>query len=57
MSIRTALGDMGNIHLSQSKRVMSAANQAHLRNKTRSIRTYQKTDSAIRRQISKRSLV
>lgn len=56
MNLRTALSDMGEIHMSQSERVSSAANQARLRNQTRRTRAYRKTASTIRRQIAIRSL-
>lgn len=54
---RTTLNDMSNIHMFQSNRVKSAANQAHLRNATRRARSHQKVNQAITRQINKRSLV
>lgn len=56
MSIRITINDLGNIHMSQSGRVKTAADQAHLRTKTRSSRSHRKVNTAIQRQISNRSL-
>ena len=51
--IRTMLDGVNEIHLFQSQRV---AQQAHLRNRTRSYRAHRKINAAISHQLEERSL-
>lgn len=54
--IRTMLDEVNEIHLFQSQRVAQAAQQAHLRNRTRSYRAHRKINAAISHQLEERSL-
>ena len=56
-NIQTVLGEVTNIHMSQTQRMRAAEDQAHLRNQTRSSRAYHKMNTTIQSQINKRSLV
>lgn len=50
-NIRTVLGEVNNFHMAQAGRVRAAADQAHLRNRTRGSRAYNQLNSAIQHQI------
>lgn len=50
--IRTTLNDMGRINMYQSDRVIQAAQEAHLRTKTRSTRVYNNINRSITRRIN-----
>ena len=54
--ILTMLDGVNEIHLFQSQRVAQAAQQAHLRNRTRSYRAHRKVNAAISHQLEERSL-
>ena len=51
--IRTTLNDMGRINMYQSDRVIQAAQEAHLRTKTRTTRVYSNINRTITHQINR----
>lgn len=51
-TIRTTINDMGRINMYQSDRVIRAAQEAHLRTKTRSTRVYNNINRAITHRIN-----